>query len=366
MFGQFVLQKSSFYYEVLMKVKKDTVCFNKYDMSFVKKFGFFKATEMVLDYSSINKTPFIYDTYQLSHFLRMGRKSLFSIINNCDNCYNRITIKKSNGKNRVLHSPKLTLKAIQKIILNKILYKIPISKYATAYHKGAKLIDNANPHSNKKYLLKMDLSNFFDSITFMQVYSSAFNTKRYPKQIGAILTTLCCREDVLPQGAPTSPALSNIVMKSFDDYFGKWCEERNFSYTRYCDDITVSGDSSVYSAFIKAKTMLENMGFEINKKKTHFITNTNRQTVTGLVVNERARIPSDYRRKLRQEVYYISKYGIKDAFKHLKDNQYNSIYNYYNSLVGRINYVLQIEPENQQMHELKDDLKRNVSCLQMF
>ncbi len=347
-----------------MKVKKDTVCFNEYDLNFVKKFGLFEATDMVLDYFNTNKTPFIYDTYQLSHILRIGRKNLFSILNNCDKNYNRIDFKKANGKTRVLHSPKSRLKAIQKIILNKILYKIPISKYATAYHKGAKLIDNANPHSNKKYLLKMDLSNFFDSITFMQVYCSTFNTKRYPKQIGAILTTLCCREDVLPQGAPTSPALSNIVMKSFDDYFGKWCEERNFSYTRYCDDITVSGDNSVYSAFVKAKEMLENMGFEINKKKTHFITNTNRQTVTGLVVNERARIPSDYRRKLRQEVYYITKYGIEDAFKHLKDNHYNSTHSYYCSLEGRINYVLQIEPENQQMLKLRTDLQQTLKYLQ--
>ena len=149
-------------------------------------------------------------------------------------------------------------------------------------------------------------------------------------------------------------------MKSFDDYFGKWCEKRSFSYTRYCDDITVSGDSSVYPAYLKAKALLENMGFEINQNKTHFITNTNRQEVTRLVVNERARVSSDYRRKLRQEIHYVTKYGVLDAFKHLKDSEYESVYSYYSSLIGRINYVLQIEPENQQMLNLKADLEKSI------
>lgn len=343
-----------------MKVVNETVEFFECDMNMVSKIGLMEAVEMVLDFSSTNTVPFIYDTYQLSDMFAIGRKNLFSLIRNCDQNYKQINIKKSNGYIRVLYSPITRLKAIQNIILKEILYKIPVSKYATAYRKGAKLIDNAEPHCGKKYLLKMDLRHFFDSITFNQVYSSVFNTCRYPKQIGTILTALCCRQDVLPQGAPTSPALSNIVMKSFDDYFGKWCEKRNFSYTRYCDDITVSGDSSVYSAYLKAKALLENMGFEINQNKTHFITNTNRQEVTGLVVNERARVSSDYRRKLRQEIHYVTKYGVLDALKHLKDSNYESVYSYYSSLIGRINYVLQIEPENQQMLNLKADLEKSL------
>ena len=68
-------------------------------------------------------------------------------------------------------------------------------------------------------MLKMDLSDFFGSIRFDMVYSAAFNTKFFPKQIGTVLTTLCCKDDALPQGAPTSPAISNLVMKQFDDNF---------------------------------------------------------------------------------------------------------------------------------------------------
>lgn len=343
-----------------MKVANEIVEFSVCDMHFISRIGIMEAVEMVLDFYSTNTVPFVYDTYQLSEMLQIGRKSLFSLVRNIDENYNRINIRKQSGDIRVLHAPKSRLKAIQNKILKEILYKIPVSKYATAYRKGAKLIDNAKPHCGKKYLLKMDLHHFFDSITFTQVYGSVFNTCRYPKQIGTILTTLCCYQDVLPQGAPTSPALSNIVMKSFDDYFGKWCKKRNFSYTRYCDDITVSGDSSVYPAYLKAKALLENMGFEINQNKTHFITNTNRQEVTGLVVNERVRVSYDYRRKLRQEIYYVTKYGVLDAVKHLKGSNYKSVYSYYSSLIGRINYVLQIEPENQQMLNLKADLEKSI------
>lgn len=343
-----------------MKIKNGTVEFNESDLHFVEKYGLMEATEMVLDFANVNKIPFVYDTYQLAKLLGTNRKSLFSVARDCDEQYHRIDIKKHNGKIRTLYSPKCELRHIQHEILSEILDKLPVSKYATAYHKGAKLVDNAKPHCGKKYLLKMDLCNFFDNITFMQVYSSAFNTRYYPKQIGTMLATFCCRQDVLPQGAPTSPALSNIVMKNFDDYFGKWCEKRNFSYTRYCDDITVSGDSPLYPAFIKAKAMLDKMGFEVNERKTHFITNTNQQTVTGLVVNERARASSRYRRKLRQEVYYITRYGVKDAFAHLKDNHYNSVYSYLSSLEGKINYVLQIEPDNKQFIKLKDNLRKQM------
>ena len=105
-------------------------------------------------------------------------------------------------------------------------------------------------------------------------------------------------------------------MKQFDDNFGSWCEAKGLNYTRYCDDITVSGDSSLYSAYRKASRWLTGMGFEINERKTHFLSNANRQTVTGLTVNEKISIPSDYKRKVRQELYYAQKFGIENVIIH--------------------------------------------------
>lgn len=339
-----------------MRINGKNVEFSAADMHFVKKFGILEATNMVLDFAANTKLPFIYDTYQLADVLCITRKQLFDIVKNCNKYYRTRKLAKKNGGFRTICMPLEYLKLVQRWINKEILYKIPISEYATAYHKGAKLIDNAKPHISKKYVLKLDLKDFFGSISFEQIYSCVFNSRRFPKHIGVMLTELCCKNGSLPQGAPTSPAISNIVMRGFDDAFGNWCKKQGFSYSRYCDDITVSGDSSLYVAFVKVKSMLESMGFELNGEKTHFITNASRQTVTGLCVNERARIPADYRRNLRQEIYYAEKFGVSNAvqyagrtdfiFEGMVDTE-----GYLMHLEGKIRYILQIEPDNKYFAE---------------
>lgn len=334
-----------------MKLNKFTVSFEEQDMHFLKKYGFFRAARMVKKHYKKHRTPFIHDTYQLANELRIFRKDVFELSKNARKHYNLIMLRKKNGGLRYIHSPDTSLKNAQRRILKSILSNINISPYATAYVKGKKLKDNATPHINHKYLLKMDITDFFGSITYLQVISSAFNANRFPVQIGAILTSLCCLDDVLPQGAPTSPALSNIVMKNFDDIIGAWCKKRNISYSRYCDDLTFSADIPLYNVYVKVKDMLEKRGFEVNEEKTNFITNSSSQRVTGLTVNEKVSIPHDYKKELRQEVYYAIKYGLADSIiKGNKTRYINygkpNIHSYFSHLKGKMFYVLQIEPEN--------------------
>jgi retron-type reverse transcriptase len=243
-----------------------------------------------------------------------------------------VTIKKKNGKQRKLNVPTEELKTLQRYVLKNILCYLPVSRYATAYKKGVSLTDNASPHVNKKYILKMDVTDFFGSITFDQVYNAAFNTKLYPKQIGYMLTCLCCHKDVLPQGAPTSPAVSNLVMKHFDDTIGAWCNKRGIAYTRYCDDMTFSADKPLYAVYEKARSMLENIGMELNEKKTCFVSHGARQAVTGLVVNEKVSVPREYKRKVRQELYYLYKYGAEICR--------------IQTLIGKIRYIISVEKNN--------------------
>ena len=334
-----------------MLIKENSVLFEKSDMFFVKHFGVMYATRKVLEHKAKHATPFVYDTLQLSDLLGIRRKSMFKLSKNVNGHYKRIILKKQNGKKRIIHAPDSALKSVQQVILARILKYIPVSDYATAYIKGKSLANNASAHLGHKYLLKMDITDFFGSITYLQVISAVFNKNRFPVQIGAILTSLCCRNDVLPQGAPTSPAISNIVMKNFDDNVGKWCEENGVTYTRYCDDLTFSSQKPLYNVYVKAFKMLEDMGFEVNRKKTHYITDASRQTVTGLTVNEKVSIPRDYKQNLRQEVYYAIKYGFAESIVHgnktdFVKNATPDIEKYYNHLRGKIGYVLQIEPQN--------------------
>lgn len=350
----------------VMRIYGTEIIFEGEDAGFLKKFGLSEAIEMVLNYRAFNNLPFIYDTYQLARFLNTSRTVLFRLVKtSCKDCYKLITIKKKNGKDRTIHAPNTLLRSRQQIILREILSNLPVSKYATAYKTGAKLISNADPHVGKRYLLKIDITDFFGSIRFEQIYSAVFNTKLFPKNIGVMLTTLCCINDVLPQGAPTSPALSNLVMKNFDDSIGRWCEKRGISYTRYCDDITFSADKPLYAVYAKAKSMLENMGFELNESKTHFLTNACRQSVTGLTVNEKVAVSREYKRNLRQELYFVFKHGPTDSFRHIYGTKYigtgclNTV-NYINSLLGKIHFVLSVEPNNAYFSEADKKLQKLI------
>ena len=317
-----------------MLVLDNEVMFFETDMRFVKRFGLEAATDMVLDYSAINKTPFIYDFFQLSSFLRILPSDLRKLLDDIPGSYHSLQISKKSGGYRELNQPLGRLPDIQERIYTGILKRLKSSPYATAYHQGAHLSDNAAPHIGKRFLLKLDITDFFGSIRFDMVLSSVFNTSLYPRHIGAMLTSLCCLEDVLPQGTCTS-------------------KRHGFDYTRYSDDITVSGNTSLYPAYCAAKSMLHKMGFELNERKTHFITDSFRQTVTGLTVNEKVNVTAAYKRKLRQELYYTDRFGIESAAQYLHQPDAKK---YYQQLMGRLNFVLSIEPDHTYFIKAKEKL----------
>ena len=346
-----------------MLINNGSVEFQNSDMRFVEKFGILKATEMVLDFHNTNKTPFIYDTHHLADFLGYRRKTVFLVTKDPESHYFPTEIPKRDGTARKLLIPDTIIMSMQRRILDGILKYIKPSRYATAYAPKTNIKQNAQPHIGKKYILKTDISDFFGSISFEQVYSAAFNTRLFPKQIGVMLTSLCCYDGYLPQGAPTSPALSNLVMKNFDNNIGSWCEKHGISYTRYCDDMTFSSDRPLYNVLQKVTKMLDEMGFELNAKKTKFVTSSSRQSVTGLTVNERLSASKDYKRNLRQEVYYALKFGFEDSCvrggrSEFFDQEHHFMEeSYYHSLLGRIRYVLFVESDNEWFQEALSRLK---------
>ena len=280
---------------------------------------------------------------------------IYSISNNIENNYKVFKIKKRNGKYRTIYEPNYILKNIQKKILNNILNNKSISKYAKAYKKNISLKDNAIEHLNKDIILKLDIKDFFENIRFIDIYNSCFSIEYFPKEIGMLFTYLCTYNDYLPQGAPTSSYISNLVMKEFDEYIGEYCTSNNISYTRYSDDLTFSGNFNPSIIIKKVRKHLLKLGLKINDKKTHIIKKSNRQTVTGIVVNEKLQIASSYRKNIRREIYYIKKYGIKSHLKFTNKNIDEK--KYLNSLYGKINYVLQINKIDKNFIEYKDYIK---------
>lgn len=222
---------------------------------------------------------------------------LYELGNHPERHYRTVRLPKHDGSFRRIDAPDFLMKTVQSNLLRHFLEQQPISPYAAAYHKHAAPAVHARLHVGAKQLLKLDIKDFFPNITFAMVLQAAFPLRLLPPAVAVLLTNLCCLRESLPQGSPASPYISNLVMRSFDDYMGGWCEEQGIHYSRYCDDMTFSGDFDCEMTLYKARGFLGAMGFTLNNRKTCIISAGQQQTVTGVVVNEKAQVSKAYRKK---------------------------------------------------------------------
>ena len=289
--------------------------------------------------------------------LGFSARTLYGLSNHLEKHYHNVFIPKSDGSKRKLSVPDLILKRVQKSIADNILVQFPVSRYAKAYKVGSSVQRNAQPHIGKKKLLKLDIEGFFDHILYSQVKDIVFCEEKFAEPIRILLTMLCYYKESLPQGAPTSPAITNIIMFDFDETVGAFCNKKNIAYTRYCDDMTFSGDFDEGEVITFVKNELFKLGLFLKKRKTVVVPASKRQTVTGIVVNEKLNITKEYKRNIRQEMYYIQKFGMDE---HLNKLGISDKRGYLLSLKGRISFVLQTIPNNREFVEYRKILNANL------
>ena len=294
----------------------------------------------------------------LERDLGISAKTLYAVSNNISKHYHKAKLPKKCGGHRNLSVPDEILKAIQQQISEVLLIHMPVSRYAKAYRFGSSTLRNAKHHVGKQVVLKLDILHFFDSIRYSTVKDKVFPAEIYAEPLRILLTMLCYHKDALPQGAPSSPAITNIILYEFDELVGHWCRERNIAYTRYCDDMTFSGDFDPAEVIRFVRLELKKMGFLLNEQKTRIQRPGQQQAVTGIVVNEKLSIPADYRRKLRQELYYCRKFGIQEHLQKIGLEIPEDTYRM--QLLGKVNYVLQIHPDDKDMHEARKWLKQST------
>ncbi len=287
-------------------------------------------------------------------------KTLYAVSNNLNHHYRTVQIPKKSGGLRKLSVPDEMLKKIQRQITDVLLVHMPISRYATAYRFGSTTLKNARPHVGKPLLLKLDILHFFDSVRYSAVKDAAFPPEIYAGNIRILLAMLCYYKDALPQGAPSSPAITNILLFEFDETVGFWCRERSISYTRYCDDMTFSGDFEPREVISFVREELRKLGFLLNAQKTRIRRAGQRQSVTGIVVNEKPNVSAAYRRKLRQEIYYCRRFGVAGHLRQTDPEM--PVDACLKHLLGKVNYVLQVSPNDSEMKNarqwLLDQLKQ--------
>ncbi|UDB46120.1 retron St85 family RNA-directed DNA polymerase [Bacillus safensis] len=287
-----------------------------------------------------NGVPVIFDIQHLRRLLRITKSDFKRLYYAKKNQYKTVEIPKNNGTgSRLLSIPSIDLKYIQRWILDNILYKVEINNLAIGFAKGKSVVVNASYHIKQEYVLKMDIKDFFPNITANRVFG-LFKSLGYSSSVAITLTNLCTYNDSLPQGAPTSPYISNLICRKLDSRLKNLCQKRNLNFSRYADDITISGGKKVKNTIPCVEKILEEEGFNVNEQKTRIIFKSKRQQVTGIVVNEKLSVPKSIYKNLRQEIYYMSKFGVESHLdkKGLKNKSHVREHYY-----GLANYFLMVD-----------------------
>lgn len=257
----------------------------------------------------------------LSRNIGLSSNIVRNMTKNTRRFYLRLSIPKRRGGSRVIYAPSRSLKAAQRWILRNVLEHIPVSTASTAYRGGCSPRANAERHSGNSFFLLMDLRDFFPSIKALQVYS-VFRALGYNDHVCHLLTSLCTLRGTLPQGAATSPLLSNIICRRLDLRLSRLAGARHVVYTRYADDITFSSSipEAVQRCKLLAHRIIRDEGFMVNEYKTRVIGKRKQPIVTGFTIVEgTVRVPKAFRRRLRAVLFRMvfEKDGIKkQALQH--------------------------------------------------
>jgi len=212
--------------------------------------------------------------------------------------YRNVSIPRSSGGERLLHVPCPALRKAQKRILRRILDKVILHRACHGFRRGRSILTNAEPHLRKPVVLCLDIEDFFPSITFPRVFG-LFRSLGFPRKQAALAARLTTWEGALPQGAPTSPALANIVCRRLDYRLTGLVEGRGGAYTRYADDLTLSGPLDLLNLLPLVRRIVAEEGFRLGDRKTRIMRAGARQKVCGVVVNEKPALPRAVRRRIR-------------------------------------------------------------------
>lgn len=282
---------------------------------------------------------------------------LEEILNNVSGHYQEFWMRKRSGGYRMISAPDKDLQAIQSTIYSRILSSVTIvHPAAVGFRCGRSVVDNAAPHLGKRYVLKMDIHDFFGSIRSPRVRQT-FKKIGYPENVSKVLGALCCLHRHLLQGAPTSPALSNIVGYEMDRKLAALAAEYGVTYTRYADDLTFSGDVFPKEQIIpQVKRIIRDEKFEPNHKKTHFMNQSSRKIITGVSVASGVKltISKSKKREIRKNVYFILTKGLAEHQRRIGSHDPA----YLKRLIGMLCYWRAIEPDNTYASDSIAALKR--------
>jgi retron-type reverse transcriptase len=251
----------------------------------------------------------IYHVVDLARQLSTELPRLRAVVARRARLYRHLQIPKRSGGERLLYSPRQPLRGIQRWIQREILSRYHPHDAAHGFVRGRSIRTNAEPHVGKRVVLRLDFADFFPSIEYRRV-RKGFQSLGYPYSVAALLANLCTLDGRLPQGAITSPAISNLACATLDLRLAGLADAIGASYTRYADDVVFSSDDiHLSSAVATVRGIAADEGFRLREAKTCVTRRGRRQTVTGLVVNERVNVPREELRRLRAAAHKLRTLG---------------------------------------------------------
>jgi len=243
--------------------------------------------------------------------------------------YRRFTIAKRSGGERVISAPRDRLKRVQHWILEHILEPIALADAAHGFVRGRSTVSNATPHVGAAVVVNVDLKDFFPTVTYRRV-KGLFARLGYSEEVATVLGLLCSEPEIaearldgityfvargprrLPQGAPTSPAITNALCRRLDRRIAGYAARHAFTYTRYADDLTLStrqADAKIGSALAFLRKVVTAEGFTVHPDKIRVVRTGRRQEVTGVVVNAKPAVVRAELRRFRALLHHIAKDG---------------------------------------------------------
>ena len=278
--------------------------------------------------------------------------------------YHYTWLKKRSGGSRLIESPKQTLKQAQIKILREILDKLPAHSAAHGFVTGRSIVTNATPHVGQAVLVKLDLSNFYASVGFARVVA-IFRTMGYSREAAiwlGLLTTTAVPGNMpfdgpspyslfpylrrhLPQGAPTSPSLANLSAYRLDLRLSGLAKSFGARFTRYADDMAISGSAELVPGLRVliplAQQIIRNERFRFNRSKRRILRSHQRQTIAGVVVNEKTNVARGDYDRLKAILTNCVRLGPSTQNRSAVDD-------FAAHLRGRIAHVLQLNPQRGQ------------------
>lgn len=276
-----------------------------------------------------------------------------------DTHYRRFGIPKKTGGIRLISAPMPRLKRTQEWILQHIIEQVAIHQDAHGFRQGRSIVTNAAPHVKSDVVINVDVEDFFPTVTFPRI-RGVFRHLGYSGQLATVLALLCSephRDEAelegrsffvattprrLPQGAPSSPGLTNIICRGLDARLHRLAQQLGFCYTRYADDITFSGSgqavSAVGTALRRIRYIVADEGFRLHPRKTRIFRRTRRQEVTGLVVNDGISVRRDLLRRFRAVLFQIEQDGPEGK-------RWGGSHNVMLSIEGFANFVAMVDQQ---------------------